>query len=197
MKKFFLGAALLAAAGGAAGAQTFDVDITLAASGQASWNFTGSFDFDASKSCAAASILCAPGSAQFSHVDVADGYSGGTFTAGRSADGRAVVLYDLNGLPTLTSNAFELFFTVNPSLGPQPRYSLSDITFSFNLNGNGTFRCGQTDVVAVSCRSSITAPATPPVTSAPEIDGQTSVTALSFFFSALLVMRGRRPRGPR
>ena len=196
--KRILGTAALLVMSMAAGAQGFDIDIAMTVGNTAPWLFTGSFDFDGAKSCTLASVLCAPGSAQFSNVNVSDGFNGGTFTAGSSADGKSVVLYDLNGLPTLSSSVLELSFTVNPSLGPQPHYSLSNILLAANANSTGTFACGQSDPTRapVTCSASLKGASTP-VTQAPEVDPQSSVAALSFFFSALLVMRSRRPRGPK
>ena len=164
-------------------ATTYGLDLTIN-----SMNFDGTFDFTKSGTCTASSLLCSSGTPDFSKVNVSDGFNNNAFTQAslsQNGPGEHVTLYDLNGLPGLSSQVITLSFDINAPLGgPTTHFSLSDIVLNVNNNGNGIFRCGG----STPCTSSLKAVA------APEMDVVSTGGAVALLFASLAVLGGRRLR---
>jgi hypothetical protein len=161
----------LAAGPYAAEAQTYDLDIVMGSFAP----FVGSFTYSGG-------VL--------SHVDVSDGFDGGTFT-GASSNGHSFSLIDYEGQPPnpLSSEVFTLGFTATLG-GPATNVPISNIVLT--ISPQAQFYCGTSPTGSGSLPCYTDSLVKASAASAPELGTAPLASSITLLFGGLFVLGSRR-----
>jgi len=216
MRSGWLIGAVLTAASVTVNAQTYDLDITMTGIGATPVTFSGSLSFDANGTGFCSAAFCGPGiTPDFADVLITDPLSidppGGAFAfTNASGSSNTLVFFDTYyGAPGQSSFVYRLAFDLGGPLGgTATNIALSNIYFSMDGNGSGTYSCGgpaRLPTAGISCTTATlterrAAPALTSVDPPKGVPEPGTFSLLALALGCLGIARPRRascPSGPR